>query len=296
MRIGIDLGGTKIEAVSLSSDGALIDRIRVATPVGDYEATLRAIKELAEKLERNAGRSATIGIGTPGSIHPISGKMQNSNSVCLNGKTVKEDLEHLFGRPIRLANDADCFALSEATDGAGSGFHTVFGVIIGTGVGGGFVVDGKLISGPNALTGEWGHTPLKSQNPRSFNEQRLCYCGRTNCVETWLSGPALEMEYHRKTGIKKTMAEIADPSRTKGDHDIIPWFLTNLAVGLGTIINTLDPDCIIFGGGLSNIDQIYTDLPTRIPNFIMADQCLTVFAKAKHGDSSGVFGAAHLWP
>jgi len=296
VRIGIDLGGTKIEAVSLDRDGTLIERIRVATPADDYEATLRAITGLVEKLERSAKKTGTIGIGTPGSIHPTSGEMQNSNAVCLNDRTLKEDLERLFGRTIRLANDADCFALSEATDGAGSGFRTVFGVIIGTGVGGGFVVDGKLLSGPNALTGEWGHTQLKTESLKSNAQPRLCYCGQSGCVETWISGPALEAEYHRIAGSQKTVTEITASLHTQESTAIITSFLKNLAVGLGAIINTLDPDCIVFGGGLSNIDQIYSDLPSLMPNYIMADQCLTIFAKAKHGDSSGVLGAAHLWP
>lgn len=290
MRIGIDLGGTKIEGIAMSDDGEINAKLRLDTPQGHYENTVEAICDLVSDLEADQGTARAIGIGTPGSISPITGLMQNCNSVCLNGKDLLADLSNRLSAPVRIANDADCFALSEAVDGAGAQASTVFGVILGTGVGGGLVVGKKLVAGPNALAGEWGHNPLFEGVA-----QRTCYCGRINCVETWISGPAVEREYQAHAQRSLSAFDIASESSDVAVQTM-DRFLERLAKALGVVINMIDPECIVFGGGLSNIDRIYTDLPQLLPAHIMPDTCKTVLKKAEHGDSSGVRGAAWLWP
>lgn len=291
MRIGIDLGGTKIEALALADDGIECARQRSNTPTNDYQALLGAIKSLIYDIENTHGKARAIGFGTPGSISPSTGLMQNSNSTCLNGTNLKRDLEEILARPVRIANDADCFALSEATDGSAAAYNSVFGVILGTGVGGGLIVNKTLVTGPNALTGEWGHNPLSIEDAHS----RLCYCGRTGCIESWISGPAISADHALHTNQHYTAVEIADLA-TAETTETIDRFLYRLAKALGQVINMIDPETIVFGGGLSNIDRIYCEMPELIPPYIMSNSCQTKFLKAKHGDSSGVRGAAWLWP
>lgn len=291
MRIGIDLGGTKIEALALADTGIEQGRIRIDTPSNNYSELLTCLKELIDTVESTHGRARSIGFGTPGSIAPGTGHMQNSNSTVLNGRELQKDLEQTLGRQVKIANDADCFTLSEATDGAAARFNTVFGVILGTGVGGGLCVNKQLISGPNALTGEWGHNPLTVENV----EARTCYCGRRGCIESWISGPAITEDHFLQTRERLTAAEIAN-SESKTANATIERFIDRLAQALGQVINIADPECIVFGGGLSNIPKIYDELPDRIGPFIMTDVCHTHFVKAQHGDSSGVRGAAWLWP
>lgn len=285
MYLGVDVGGTKIEAIVLSNGGMELARKRILTPQGKYRETVNAISSLVAELEKETSSSCQVGVGTPGSISPATGRMQNCNSTCLNGEDLKADLETALQREIKLANDADCLALSEALDGAGKGYNTVFAVILGTGVGGGSIVNGTLVTGPNALTGEWGHTPI----PRTL-PARPCYCGRINCVETWLSGPALEQSHFEQTGAQKSADQI-DLKESKA----LDKYMDLLALSLGSVINSIDPECIVFGGGLSNIDRLYTELPLLTAQYIMPDTCRTTFKKAVHGDSSGVLGAARLW-
>ncbi len=290
MRIGIDLGGTKIEAIAMADDGKILFRTRHKTPQGDYPAILALLADMVRQVENAAGPARGVGVGTPGSMLPNTDLMQNCNSTCLNGKPFLSDLKTLISAPLRIKNDADCFVLSEARDGAAQGFRSVFGVILGTGVGGGYVVNGQLIEGPNALVGEWGHNPLCLPDP-----DRNCFCGRKNCVETWISGPAIEKEYHRLTGEALPLADI-DANQSPAAIATIDQFLDRTALALGAIINSFDPDCIVFGGGVSNIDRIYTHLPRLLVQYILPDVCLTKIVKAEHGDSSGVRGAAWLWP
>ncbi|MEX0298571.1 MAG: ROK family protein [Kordiimonas sp.] len=291
MRIGVDLGGTKIEALALADDGNELGRMRKNTPAHDYNALLMSITDLVRDVEHSFGTARSIGFGTPGSISPDTGLIQNSNSTCLNGKNLLSDLTEHLRRPIRIANDADCFALSEATDGAAREYKSVFGVILGTGVGGGLVFDKSLLSGPNALTGEWGHNPLIIDSTPA----QQCYCGRTACIESWISGPALARDHQINTGESLTAAEIASLNNTK-TRLTIDRFLSRLAQSIGQVINIIDPECIVFGGGLSNIDRIYSELPDLVTPYIMSNRCRTSFKQAQHGDSSGVRGAAWLWP
>lgn len=291
MRIGIDLGGTKIEALALADAGHELQRTRVDTPAADYDALLLAIKGLVLQLEQSHGPARSVGFGTPGSISPSTNLIQNSNSTCLNGQNLKVDLETTLGRSIKIANDADCFALSEATDGAAAAYRSVFGVILGTGVGGGLVINKALLQGPNALTGEWGHNPLAVDDSKA----RQCYCGRTGCIESWISGPAIAADHLGHTNESYTALEIAQMDTTAANASI-DRFLSRLAKAIGQVINIIDPECIVFGGGLSNIDRIYNELPDRIIPYIMTDTCRTVIRQAKYGDSSGVRGAAWLTP
>lgn len=290
MRVGIDLGGTKIEAIAMDEDGGILFRQRTPTPQNGYKAILDAIASLVSSLEKSVGIAHTLGVGSPGSISPSGSVMQNSNTKSLNGKNLAVDLREVLKKPVRVANDADCFTLSEAMDGAGMGFDTVFGVILGTGIGGGFVAHGQLLNGPNSLTGEWGHNPLVQSGP-----DRKCFCGRINCVETWISGPAIANEYNRIHGATLLAHDIA-ASDAPECVAAIDQFLERLSAALGAIINSFDPHCIVFGGGLSNIERLYAELPDLIPNHILPAKCLTKIAKAKYGDSSGVRGAAWLWP
>lgn len=296
MRIGVDLGGTKIEAIALDERGDECWRQRVPTPSGDYDATLAAIAALVRRLEDDLGRDGTVGVGTPGAISPATGLIKNANSVCLNGKPLRQDLERILGRPVRLANDADCLALSEARDGAGADASVVFGVILGTGTGGGIVVNGRLLAGSNAIAGEWGHNPLPWPNDEELPGP-ACYCGKRGCLETWLSGPGLERTYETRTGISLGVPGI-EAAAERGDRtarEVLDQYLDRLARGLATVINLLDPGVIVLGGGLSNLDRLYTGVPERWGRYVFSDRVDTRLRPARHGDSSGVRGAAWLW-
>ena len=292
-RIGIDLGGTKTEAIALGQGGRELARRRLATPQGSYDGTIATIRALVEGLERELAAPASVGIGIPGTISPHSGLVKNANSTWLIGKPFDRDLAAALGRPVRLANDADCFALSEASDGAGAGAATVFGVILGTGVGGGIVVGGRLLSGPNAIAGEWGHNPLPWPN----DDERpgaACYCGRSGCIETFLSGPGLARDHgHGASG-----AEVADLAEA-GEPDAVAAlerYEDRLARALASVINIIDPEVVVLGGGLSRLARLYRTVPQRWGRWIFSDSVLTRLVPPRHGDSSGVRGAAWLWP
>ncbi|MCW8306132.1 ROK family protein [Acidiphilium sp. PA] len=293
-RIGIDLGGTKIEIAALMDSGDLEHRVRVPTPP-DYRATIEAIAELVAGTERALGRANGIGIGIPGTISPATGLVKNANSERLNGNPFDKDLEARLGRPVRVSNDANCFAMSEASDGAGAGAHCVFGVIIGTGCGGGIVVGGAVLEGRHRIAGEWGHTPL----PWPRNEEvpmRRCWCGKVGCLETYLAGPALAAE---ADGIGARDAGGLPARAAAGDERAIRALAIHaerLARGLAMIVNILDPDVIVLGGGLSNLDHLYRDVPGLMKPFVISDTFDTPIRRNKHGDSSGVRGAAWLWP
>jgi len=297
MRIGIDLGGTKIEGIALDDDGNEHARRRIPTPRDDYPGTVAAIAGLVREIEGDAGGSGTIGIGTPGITSPATGLMKNANSVCLNGQPLGAALETALGRPVRLANDANCFALSEAMDGAGRDADVVFGVIIGTGVGGGIVVGNRVLGGANGIAGEWGHNPL----PWARDEERpgpSCYCGHTGCIETFLSGPGLERDHLARTGAGLTAADLADRADA-GDEAAdatLRAYEDRLARALATIIDVLDPEVIVLGGGLSKIKRLYDRVPDRWTQYVFSDRVDTRLVPARHGDASGVRGAAWLWP
>lgn len=292
LRTGIDLGGTKIEIACFGEDGAVLLRERVATPQGDYRATIMAVADLILAAERKVGAGTTVGVGIPGAESRSSGLIKNANSTCLIGRPLKRDLEAVLQREVRLANDANCFALSESVDGAGAGAHVVFGVILGTGVGGGIVIDGKLLTGANAIAGEWGHNPMSGENHRD-----ACYCGRKDCIELYLSGPGLGADHRRVTGADFPPATIATRAENR-DADCeatLQRYEARLARALATVINILDPDVIVLGGGLSNIDRLYTNVPRLWGEHVFSDQVATRLLKHRHGDSSGVRGAAWLW-
>lgn len=312
LRIGIDLGGTKIEAIALSPDGTILARRRVTTPKDDAPATITAIACLVKSIEAEsieaesieAGRTEAesgateppertrVGICTPGSLSPATGLIRNSNSVCLNGLPLDRKLAEAIGHPVRIANDADCFALSEATDGAGAGAGIVFGVILGTGVGGGIVLGGRLLAGCNAVAGEWGHNPL----PRPTDDERPgppCYCGHRGCIETFLSGPGFAADH----GGGLTAIEIA-AAATAGDataRAALERYIDRLARALASIINVIDPHMIVLGGGMSNVETLYEAVPARWGRYVFSDSVTTRLVPARHGDSSGVRGAAWLW-
>jgi fructokinase len=297
LRIGIDLGGTKIEAVALMPDGTEVGRKRRPTPQGDYRGIMQTIADLAAELEQAEGIRGTIGIGTPGSLSQRTGLMRNSNSTVLNGKPFDRDLAEFLGRPVRVANDANCFALSEAVDGAAKGAAAVFGVILGTGVGGGLVIDRELIAGHNGIAGEWGHNPVPFRlNPEM--PPRPCFCGKVNCVETFLSGGALTKDHFTRTGTSVQAEEIAALA-AKGEVEAartLDIYVDRLAQALAVVINIFDPDAIVLGGGISNILALYEDLPPLLDRYAFSDGVTTAVARAAHGDSSGVRGAAWLWP
>jgi fructokinase len=297
MRIGIDLGGTKIEVIALDGAGAVLMRHRVDTPAGDYEATLDAIAGLVALVETKTGRKGTVGVGSPGAISHKTGLLKNSNSAALNGRPLDRDIAARLGRPVRLANDANCFTLSEAVDGAAADAHVVFGVILGTGVGGGIAARKTIIGGTNGIAGEWGHNPLPWPR-RGDAPARACYCGKTGCVETYLSGAGLTYDYKKLTGQTRTGQEIAAAALGGDSHAAACTgaYLDRLARGLASIVNILDPDAIVLGGGLSNIESLYTDLPARIGHHAFSGGISTPVLRAKYGDSSGVRGAAWLWP
>ena len=295
MRIGIDLGGTKIEAVSLDQDGVERFRRRVPSPRGDYEGTLDAIAGLVTEAEAAAG-SATVGIGIPGAISPATGLIKNANSTWLNGRPFAHDLEHRLGREVRLANDANCLALSEAADGAAAGAAVVFSVIIGTGTGGGIVVHQRIVVGANAIGGEWGHNPMPWPEAGEWPGPP-CYCGRTGCLETFLSGPGLARDHQERTG-EVLAADVIARRAGGGDaaaEETLRRYEHRLARGLASIINVLDPDVIVVGGGLSNLDRLYERVPALWPEFVFSDHVATRMVKARYGDASGVRGAAWLW-
>jgi fructokinase len=295
-RIGIDLGGTKIEGIVLA-DGAVLARRRIASPQGDYEATLSAVAGLARELEHETGREATIGIGIPGAISPATGLVKNANSTWLIGHPLQRDLERRLDRPVRVDNDANCFAVSEATDGAAAGADPVFGVILGTGVGGGLVIAGRPVMGASAIAGEWGHNPL----PRMTDAERpgpTCYCGRQGCIETFLSGPALARDHEAATGRRLAATEIAAAAES-GDaaaEATLARYEERLARALAGVINIIDPQVIVLGGGVSNVARLYRTLPALLGREVFSDRVVARVAPPMHGDSSGVRGAAWLWP
>ena len=301
MRIGIDLGGTKIEAIALSPAGEEIARRRVSTP-RDYVASVDAIVGLVRELERAAGGAGTVGVGIPGTVVPQTGLVKNANSVWLNGRPLVRDLEERLDRPVRLMNDANCFALSEATDGAAAGARVVFGVILGTGVGGGIVVDGRVLLGANLIAGEWGHNPLPWLGADEWPGPP-CYCGKRGCVETWLSGPGLERDHAEHTGLTLSSREIvrAEAAGDPGAAATLARYHDRLGRALASLINVLDPDFVVLGGGMSNIAGLPEAAHAALSRYVFAagassDPVLTRVARATHGDSSGVRGAAWLWP
>lgn len=297
--LGIDLGGTKIEGVVLDGDARELARRRVSTPAGDYAATIAAIVDLVAALEAETGLAGLpVGIGTPGAESRIDGRMKNANSTCLNGQLLRHDLEAALARPLRLANDADCLALSEAHDGAAAGARSVFAVILGTGVGGGIVVDGRLLGGPNAITGEWGHNPLPWPRPE-WDEipGPQGWDGRHGAIETWLCGPGISRDHERATGTALT-AESVVAAAAAGDRmaaaTLARWE-DRLARALATVVNILDPEVIVVGGGLSHIERLYRHVPALWDQWVFSDRVDTRLLPAAHGDSSGVRGAARLW-
>jgi len=269
-RIGVDLGGSKIEAVALDSSGKALVRKRIPTPRGDYEGTVRAVAQLVLEIEEKLGKKARVGVGIPGALSRATGLVKNANSTWLIGRDLKADFEQALDREVRLANDANCFALSEAIDGAGAGAEVVFGVILGTGVGGGIVVRGEVLTGPNAIAGEWGHNPLPLPRGEDLPLPQ-CYCGRKGCIETYLSGPALEK----------------NPDMDRYEE--------RLARALAGVINVLDPEVIVLGGGISNIRRLYANVPRLWEPYVFSDRVATRLVQNRHGDSSGVRGAAWLW-
>jgi fructokinase len=292
LQLGIDLGGSKIEIIALQQGRELL-RERRPTPQGDYPATLQAIAALVEAAESRLGSRGSVGIGIPGSRSPGNGRIRNANSTCLNGEDVQTDLEDLLQRPLRLANDADCLALSEACDGAGAGAASLFAVILGTGVGGGLVFNGQLLQGPNAIAGEWGHNPLPWRHAGDGASVR-CYCGKTDCIETFLSGPG----WSARSALDLNACDLA-AAAAEGQPEAcqaLALYCDQLARGLASVINIVDPEVIVLGGGLSNTPEIYSRVPRLLPRYLFSEQCHTRLRPARHGDSSGVRGAARLWP
>jgi fructokinase len=298
MRIGIDLGGTKIEIIALGDGGDVLLRERVTTPQGDYRATVRAVAGLVAAAEATLGISpddttASIGVGIPGAESRTSGLIKNANSTCLIGQPLMSDLQSLLRRQVRIVNDANCFALSEAVDGAGAGAHVVFGVILGTGVGGGIVIEGKVLTGANAIAGEWGHNPMPGEPHHD-----TCYCGRRGCIELYLSGPGLAADHRRATGRELAADAIAQAAANDDAacDATLQRYEARLARALAQVINILDPDVIVLGGGLSNMNRLYENVPQLWGEHVFSDQVATRLLKHQHGDSSGVRGAAWLWP
>lgn len=322
VRIGIDLGGTKIEAIAIDRDGRSLFRERILAPRGDYRATLDAMVALVARVENLAGMAGTVGVGMPGTLSPATGLVKNANSTWLNGRPLGDDLPRMLGRPVRFANDANCFALSEAVDGAAAGASIVFGVILGTGVGGGVVIDGRVITGANAIAGEWGHNPLPAPREGEWPGPP-CYCGRRGCIETFLSGPALAADFTTSNASDPLMTQIApglqmaqttptqpglqvaqisaaDVARLADAGDVgasacLDRYADRMARSLASVINVLDPDVIVLGGGLSNIERLYTAVPALWGAYVFSDRVDTRLVRARHGDSSGVRGAAWLW-
>lgn len=299
MRIGIDLGGTKIEVIALDDAGDSLFRKRIPTPRGDYLATLNAIVGLVNDAETATGMTGTVGIGIPGTLSPVTGKVKNANSTWLNGQYFDADLSKLLERPVKVANDANCLAVSEAVDGAGAGTKVVFAVIIGTGCGAGIAINGQVHSGGNGVAGEWGHNPLPWQDDkdRLFLDDEICYCGLTGCTELFVSGTGFIADYKKLSGEQKTGLEIVKLAKEGNKQAAIAMdhYQTRLAKALAQAINMLDPDVIVLGGGMSNVDNLYDALPEKIRNWVFGRECDTPIRKAVHGDSSGVRGAAWLY-
>jgi len=301
MRIGVDVGGTKIEAIALDRDGRELARRRVATPARDYAKTIDAVRALVVGLERELGAGrARVGVGMPGAISSLTGLVKNANSTPLNGRPLVEDLARALGREIRVENDANCFALSEASDGAGAGRRLVFGVILGTGVGGGIVEDGRVWVGPNAIAGEWGHNEMPSRTEAGLPDT-LCYCGRRRCIETFVSGPALAADHRRRAPEAPPSLDAAGIAALADAGDVaaratMARFYERLAAALATVINVVDPDVVVLGGGLSNLAPLCEELRARLTAHVFSDALTTEVVRNRHGDSSGVRGAAWLWP
>lgn len=297
MRIGIDLGGTKIEAAAFADDGRELGRLRMPTPQDDYQATLQVIASLVTEIELQTGSKGKVGVGTPGALSPASGLIKNANSTCLIGHRLDADLERLLARPVKVSNDANCFALSEAVDGAGAGAGVVFGVILGTGVGAGIVVEGRVLTGRNAIAGEWGHNPLPWPRASELPGPR-CYCGRYGCIETFVSGPGLARDYREGSEealSAEAIARLAQAGEQRAEASMAR-FEHRLARGLAHVINILDPDVIVLGGGLSKIARLYESVPGLWGEYVFSDRVDTPLRPPVHGDASGVRGAAWLWP
>ncbi len=296
-RVGVDLGGTKIEILALDREERELVRRRIPTPTGGYEAILEAVRWLVRGVEEELGLAGVpIGVASPGTLSEPGGLLKNSNTVCLCGRALRADLERCLARPVRVANDANCFALSEASDGAAQGEAVVFGVILGTGVGGGVVIDGKILSGANGIAGEWGHNPLPWPQAEELPGPE-CYCGRRGCIETFLSGPGLASDYQRVAGMRLKPDEIVGRAAA-GDPSCeaaLRRYEDRLARGLAHVINLLDPGVIVLGGGLSNVERLYRRIPLLWSRWVFSDRVLTKLAAPRHGDSSGVRGAARLW-
>jgi fructokinase len=297
VRIGIDLGGTKIEGIVLDGEGRERARLRAPTPAGDYDGTVAAVARLVTELESRVGAATSVGIGIPGTLSPASGLIKNANSTWIIGRPLDHDLTAAIGRPVKIANDANCFAVSEAADGAAAGAGVVFGVILGTGVGGGIVVHGRELVGLNAIAGEWGHNPLPWPETDEL-PGAACYCGRNGCIETFLSGPALGRSFEQAAGRSIPPAEIAALAEA-GDpvaDGVLARYEDRLARALASVINLLDPDVIVLGGGMSNCERLYRTIPRLWQDRVFSDRTETPLVRNRHGDSSGVRGAAWLWP
>jgi fructokinase len=296
MQIGIDLGGTKTEAIGLDGDQIVAPKRRVAT-VADYAGTLDSIARLVHEIEADAGSTGSVGVGIPGTVSRMTGLVKNANSTWLNGRPLHSDLEARLGQPVRVANDANCFTLSEAMDGAGQGFETVFGVILGTGVGGGISIRQRIHDGPTQIAGEWGHNPL----PWMTNEERAaapgCYCGKTGCVETFLSGPGFERDFASVAGASRSSHDIVRAAADGDRHasNALKRYEDRLARALATVVNVLDPDVIVLGGGMSNLPRLPSAVRAALPSYVFSDKVSTRVVLNAHGDSSGVRGAAWLW-
>ena len=296
-RIGIDLGGSKIEAAAIDGTGRIAARRRIATPAGDYDGGVAAIVRLVAELEDEIGARAPVGLGIPGTIVGATGLVKNANSTWLNGRALGRDVEAALSRPVRFANDANCFALSEAIDGAAAGCDSVFGVILGTGVGGGIVLGGRILTGANAIAGEWGHNPLPAPRPDE-SPGPACWCGRSGCIETFLSGPGLAADHYRHADRRLSGPEIA-AGAVAGDADCratLERYVDRLARALAHVVNLIDPQAVVLGGGLSGIALLYDDVPRRWGRHIFSDMVTTRLLPPRHGDASGVRGAAWLWP
>lgn len=300
MRIGIDLGGTKTEVIALSDQGEELYRYRVPTPRNDYEQTLAAITDLVKRAEAATGQQGTVGMGIPGTLSPVTGLVKNANSTWLNGRPLDKDLQRLLGREVRIANDANCLAVSEAVDGAAAGMQTVFAVIIGTGCGAGVALNGQAHSGGNGNAGEWGHNPLPWMDEDELNYRREvpCYCGKAGCIETFISGTGFATDYLRLSGIDRKGAEIIQQMEQQDPlaELVMSRYELRLAKSLAHVVNILDPDMIVLGGGMSNVDRLYQTVPQLVKNWVFGGEFATPIRQAVHGDSSGVRGAAWLWP
>lgn len=296
MRIGVDFGGTKIETLALDANGRELFRRRIDSPRGDYDATVRTIAALVGEVESRTGQRGSVGVAIPGTVSPATNRIKNANSTWLNGRPLREDLERALGREVRLANDANCFAISEATDGAARDAEVVFGVIIGTGTGGAVVHQRRLLTGVNAIAGEWGHNPLPWPEAEEVPGP-ACWCGRSGCLETWLSGPGMTADHRHHTGEAATAEEIAGlAARGDGDAEAtLQRYEGRLARGLASVINLLDPDVIVLGGGLSKLARLYERVPARWGEYVFSDAVTTLLLPPAHGDASGVRGAAWLW-